>query len=116
MQPTKQRAREQRKELTPPEFKLWLRLRERAPDRPAFRSQHPMGPYILDFYCRKAKLCVEVDGWSHNMGDRPERDVRRDAWLVEQGVTVLRIPAADVLKDPDGVAEMIVATAIRRCG
>ena len=107
-------AKRLRRELTPPEVKLWLRMRDRAPGRPFFRRQHPLGPYVLDFYCPAAKLGIEVDGWSHNMGDQPSRDERRDAWLLTQGVLTLRLPAADVLRDPDEIVLSILATAISR--
>jgi very-short-patch-repair endonuclease len=80
-----------------------------------FRRQHPVGPYVLDFYCPAAQLCIEVDGWGHNMGDQPERDERRDAWLARQGIKTLRIPAVDVLRDVEAVADVIVSTAIARC-
>jgi very-short-patch-repair endonuclease len=86
-------ARRLRRALSPPEARLWSRLRARAPGMPAFRRQHPIGPYVLDFYCAKARLAVEIDGMSHDLGDRPQRDIRRDAWLGSQGVTVMRIPA-----------------------
>ncbi len=79
--PTQRNARRLRRTLTAPEVRLWVRLRIRAPSRPVFRRQHPFGPYVLDFYCPAAKLCIEVDGWGHNMGDQPARDERRDAWL-----------------------------------
>jgi very-short-patch-repair endonuclease len=65
----------------------------------------------LDFYCPAAKLVVEVDGWGHNMGDHPTRDERRDAWLKARGLTVVRITAADVLADADGVADGLVSQA-----
>ncbi len=45
----------------------------------AFRRQHPIGPYALDFYCANARLAVEIDGMSHELCDRPKRDTRRDA-------------------------------------
>ena len=64
-------ARRLRRALSAPEARLWSRLRERAPGRPVFRRQHPIGPYVLDFYCAKARLAVEIDGASHDMGDRP---------------------------------------------
>jgi very-short-patch-repair endonuclease len=100
--------------MTPPEVRLWLRLRQSSEGMPRFRRQHPLGPYVLDFYCPAAKLCVEVDGWGHNMGGQPGRDERRDAWLAAQGIATLRITAADVLADPDGVADSIVRTASER--
>ena len=74
-------ARRLRRKMWPPEAQLWSRLRKRAPGKPVFRRQHPIGPYVLDFYCAEARLAVEIDGYSHDVGDRPRRDVRRDAWL-----------------------------------
>jgi very-short-patch-repair endonuclease len=59
-----------------------------------FRRQHPIGRYVLDFYCAKARLAIEIDGISHDMSTRPKRDIERDAWLAAHGVTVLRIAAA----------------------
>jgi very-short-patch-repair endonuclease len=93
---------------------LWSRLRTRAPGSPTFRRQHPIGPYVLDFFCATARLAVEIDGMAHDVGDRPQRDQRRDAWLLDQGVTVMRIAAAEVLAAPDDVADGIVRTAIAR--
>ena len=84
---------------------LWLRLRPRLPGRPSFRRQHPVGPYILDFYCGALKLAVEIDGQGHDMGDAPAHDIRRSAWLRDQGIEVIRIPALAVLRNPDEVAE-----------
>ena len=67
--------------MSPPEARLWMALRKRAGGGLRFRRQHPIGPYVLDFYCDSAKLAVEVDGFAHVTGDHPERDLRRDAWL-----------------------------------
>jgi very-short-patch-repair endonuclease len=61
-------------------------LRERAPGKPVFRRQHPIGPYVLDFYCATARLAIEIDGASHEFGDRPERDERRHVWLKQHGI------------------------------
>jgi very-short-patch-repair endonuclease len=97
--------------MTPPEVLLWVRLRVRQADGPTFRRQHPMGPFILDFYCPVAKLAVEVDGFVHETEDHPERDERRDAWLEARGVQVLRIPASEVMRDPDSVADSVRRTA-----
>jgi very-short-patch-repair endonuclease len=63
---------------------------------------------VLDFYCPAAKLAIEVDGAAHDFGDRPDRDNRRAAWLKGEGIEVVRIPAKDVLRDPDEVANAIV--------
>ena len=90
-----------------PEVLLWNLLR-RAPDGVIFRRQESFGKATVDFYCAKAKLCVEIDGIVHDMGDNPEYDEQRDAFMNEQGLEVLRIPAAEVLKSPEDVAEALV--------
>ena len=94
-------ARRLRRVLSLPEARLWSRLRRRAPGKPVFRRQHPIGPYVLDFYCAKARLAIEIDGLGHDMGVSPQRDIRRDAWLDARGVTVMRIPAKDLAKIDD---------------
>ncbi len=91
---------------------LWVRLRTRALGQPVFRRQHPIGRYVLDFYCAKARLAIDVDGISHDMGDRPQRDERRDAWLKEHGVTVMRIAARELMRSVDDAADTIVRLAI----
>lgn len=79
-------AKRLRKQMTPPEIALWLALRTND-EGPRFRKQHAAGAYVLDFYCAPARLAIEVDGESHNYGNRPERDAIRDAWLVTQNIT-----------------------------
>ena len=101
------KARELRREMTLPEVLLWNLLRK-SPDGVHFRRQERRGDFILDFYCAKAKVCIEIDGIAHDMGDRPQRDQRRDAWLAGEGIEVLRIPATEVLKSPEDVAEALV--------
>jgi very-short-patch-repair endonuclease len=109
--PTIAAARKLRRNLSTPEAMLGSRLRTRAPGRPSFRRRHPIGPYVLDFFCAKARLAVDPrtairgDGMSHDVDDRPERDRRRNAWLETQGVTVMRIAAADALAALDDVAD-----------
>jgi very-short-patch-repair endonuclease len=104
----KGRARNQRRKMSLPEVLLWQQLRKK-PDGVQFRRQHPAGPYVLDFFCATANLAVEVDGESHNYGDRPARDLARDQWLSDQGVRTLRVPATEVLKNLDGVLQAISA-------
>ena len=89
-------------------------MRARSGEAPAFRRQHPIGPFVLDFYCAKAKLAVEIDGIGHDMGGRPQRDLRRDAWLKAEGVEVVRIPASDVMRSVDEVVDAIVRTALAK--
>ena len=88
-----------------PEVLLWRLLRQ-APVK--FRRQHPIGPYVLDFYCPSATLAIEVDGAAHDFGGRPQRDEVRSAWLACQGVQVLRIAASEVLRDPGEVGDAIL--------
>ena len=100
--------------MTPPEVRLWLRLRKPGTGGPRFGRQHPLGSYVLDVYYPAAHLCVEVDGWGHNLGDQPARDEARDAWLAAQGVSTVRLPASEVMADADGVADHLVRTAMDR--
>jgi very-short-patch-repair endonuclease len=104
-------AQRLRRKLSPPEARLWNRLRARLPGQPIFQRQHPVGPYVLDFYCAKACLGIELDGISHSMGDRPQHDERRDAWLKKHGITVVRIPAGELARDVDEAADAIVRLA-----
>ena len=101
------KARALRKTMTLPEVLLWNLLR-RNPEGIHFRRQHEIGDYVLDFYCASARLCIEVDGIAHDIGDRPVRDTVRDHWLEQQGIEVARIVAVDVLKSPEDVAAMLV--------
>ena len=98
-------ARQLRRDLSLPERLLWVRLRT-ADVR--FRKQHPIGSYVLDFYCASAKLAIEVDGFAHDTGNRPQRDEVRTEWLKSQGIEVLRIPAKDVLAHPEAVADALL--------
>ena len=108
-----QRARSLRRDMSLPEVLLWQVLRGR-PSGLKFRRQHPTGPYDLDFYCSDARLAIEVDGQSHERGDRPERDAIRDGWLHEKRIGTLRIPASEVLGNLEGVVQAIIAEAATR--
>ena len=93
------RARELRRRMNLPEVVLWQALRNGRLAGLRFRRQHPIGPYILDFYCASARLAIEVDGFAHDTAVAARHDERRQAWLAERGVAVLRFSAGDVLKD-----------------
>jgi very-short-patch-repair endonuclease len=108
-----ERARAQRRQMSLPEGLLWRELRKR-PGGLKFRHEHPTGPFSLDFYCSDARLAIEVDGEAHGFGERPARDARRDAWLARCGITTLRVPAAEILRDLDGVLRGIVFEAQSR--
>jgi very-short-patch-repair endonuclease len=104
-------ARRLRRNLSPPEARLWSRLRARKSGTPIFRRQHPIGRYVLDFYCAEARLAVEIDGMSHDLEDRPERDMSRDASLKARGLTVIRIAASETMRNADETADAIVRMA-----
>ena len=107
------RAKQLRREMTLPEVLLWQQLRCVQTGH-KWRKQHPAGPYDLDFYCDRAKLCVEIDGEVHNRGDTPSRDARRDAWLAANGIMTLRIPAREILDNLEGALATINAVARER--
>lgn len=106
------RARALRRNMTLPEGLLWQLLRKR-PDGLKFRRQHPIGRCIVDFYCPAAKLVIEVDGIAHEMGDRSDRDQRRDLWLRSQDLNVLRFPAMAIIDDLDSVVTAILVACKR---
>jgi very-short-patch-repair endonuclease len=105
-------ARKLRKTMSLPEVLLWNQLRGK---RLGFkvRSQHPIGPYVVDFYVSACRFVIEVDGEAHDRGDRPCRDQQRDAYLTGRGYRLLRIPAVEVLRNMEGVIEGIAAEASR---
>lgn len=105
------RARRLRRSLSLPERMLWLRIRGSALH---LRKQHPLGDYVLDFYCAAARLAIEVDGEVHGYGDRPHRDEIRTRWLNAKGIEVIRVPAREVLADPDSVANGLLRLCCER--
>ena len=97
-------ARQLRRHLSLPEILLWrlLRLNRR---QLRFRKQHPIGSYVADFYCARARTVIEIDGATHDW--RQDADGGRDAYMASLGLRVIRITAAEVLADPEGVADSI---------
>jgi very-short-patch-repair endonuclease len=85
---------------------LWQRLRNRQLGVD-FRRQHPAGPFVLDFYCPSLRMAIELDGGQHAISPQP--DHKRDAWLSERDVTVLRFWNSDVIENTSGVLEAISA-------
>ncbi|MCS6937071.1 MAG: DUF559 domain-containing protein [Candidatus Bipolaricaulota bacterium] len=103
-------ARQLRRSLTPAEAKLWRRLRCRRSSF-KFRRQHPLGPFIVDFYCPSAKIVIEIDGDSHALQERYDRE--RTDWLNARGYRVLRFDNRDVLQNIDGVLTQILEACAR---
>lgn len=110
---TVKRARKLRREMPLPEVLLWQALRKR-PGSHKVRRQHPAGPYILDFYCARAKLNVEVDGKAHEAPAAIAHDRARSAFLRSQGIATTRIPAKLVLEDLAGVVRRVIVICDER--
>ncbi|MDP1632348.1 MAG: DUF559 domain-containing protein [Caulobacter sp.] len=100
-------ARRLRKTMTRPEVALWTALRGKQLAGLKFRRQHPLGPYVVNFYCAQHRLAVEVDGAVHAAGSVSDRDAERDQWIERCGVGNVRIPNGLVLSDIAAALEMI---------
>ena len=98
-------AKNLRKNLTKEERRLWYGYLRTYPVK--FLRQKILGNYIVDFYCAKAKLIVELDGSQHYEEKGMEYDAERTAFLEQYGIRVLRIPNNEVNKNLSGVCEYI---------
>ena len=106
MNSIRSKARQLRRNPTDVERLLWQKLRFWQVDDYKFRRQQPLGNYIVDFVCLQKRLIVELDGGQH--ADKANYDTQRDAWLRDQGFSILRFWNNDVLNNIDGVMELIV--------
>ena len=102
-------ARRLRKNLTTAEAVLWEKLRNKQLDGLRFRCQHPVGSFILDFYCPSRKLVIEIDGDIHQ--ERTEYDSARTSKLEEYGYRVIRFSNERVMNDLQGVLDEIKRVA-----
>ena len=102
-------ARRMRRNMTPAEKTLWEALRRKQLGGLKFRAQHPVGPFVLDFYCPACKLVVELDGGVHK--DQAVQDEARTRQLEDYGYTVIRFRNEEVLGDLASVLERILAAA-----
>ena len=98
--------KELRSHATPAEAVLWKMLKGRNADGMKFRRQQGIGPYVLDFYCPELRLCVELDGSSHDY--KYEYDEQRTEFLQNQGIRVLRFSNEQVWQGLDFVVDEIV--------
>ena len=103
----KEQARQLRTQMTDSERALLERLRRKQVQSVQFYRQKPIGNYIVGLYAPKAKIVVEVDGSQHMESERAARDLQRDAFLASQGLRVLRFDDFQVLKEIEGVMEVI---------
>ena len=106
---TQQRAKAHRRNLTDAERILWSKLKGKQINGWQFRKQHPVGPYIADFACVRAKLIIEVDGDSHAEADQIKHDQRRTAFLEQQGWSVHRVWNVEIYKNLNAVLDGIYA-------
>ena len=106
-----ERARGLRRSLGPIERRLWRYLRG-AQLGVEFRRQHPVGPYVVDFYCAAVRLAIEVDGDEH--ANRQGRDARRTRYLNGKGIHVIRFTNRDVWTNCRGVCEFLALEIAHR--
>ncbi len=104
----KQTARQLREHMTDAEKCLWTKIRMKQLMGYQFYRQKPVGDYIVDFFCPRAKLVVEVDGSQHLSDEIHEYDQNRDEYMSSLGLRVLRFNNNDVLANINGVVERIL--------
>jgi very-short-patch-repair endonuclease len=100
-------ARNLRKRESWGERLMWSWLRDHRFADYKFRGQHPIDPYVLDFFYNEAKLDVEVDGFQHGIPDHSKADAERDALLESQGVKVLRFWSSRLKRDKETIHSTI---------
>lgn len=101
------RAKELRRNLTDTEVLLWERLRKAQIAGYNFRRQHPIRKFIVDFYCHKALLVIELDGGIHDKLEVAERDDGREYELKKLGLRVIRFKNEEVLNNINWVLKTI---------
>jgi len=99
--------RQLRNSATPAEATLWRRLKNSGADGYKFRRQHGIGPYVLDFYCPLLRLAIELDGSVHEQYGQAVHDAMRDAFLNEQGITVMRFRNEVVWTNIEAIVEAV---------
>ena len=101
-------ARTMRAEPTPAEKTMWTNLRGRRLSGLKFRRQHPIGPYIVDFYCAEAKIVVEAEGGIHDDPDHQIHDSIRTSDIESLGIKVLRFTNDEIASELKTVLAKIV--------
>jgi very-short-patch-repair endonuclease len=104
---TFQKAEELRKNLTLAELILWKKLKDKNLFKVKFRRQHPVNVFIIDFYCHKNKLAIEIDGYIHMNYERHEYDSARTNYLEKLGIKVLRFSNEEVTNGIESVIDRI---------
>lgn len=107
-------SRRLRHNQTPWEIKLWSRIRAKRFFGIKFKRQFRLGKYIVDFYCARCKLVIELDGGQHNQDSGADADTERDAYLRSEGFTILRIWNNELDSNLEGVLEKIREEAVKQ--
>ncbi len=102
-----EQSREFRKNPTQAEAILWEHLRNRKSGNYKFRRQHPVGKYILDFYCAEARIGIEVDGGIHQEPEQSLHDIQRSLDLAELGIEIIRFWNSDITNNCDEALQQI---------
>ena len=102
-----ERARQLRKKETWAEKLMWRWLRDRRFSGYKFRRQHPVGDYVLDFFCEEARLSVELDGSQHGFPDQCKHDTDREAFLKSRGIKTLRFWNSHLRRDAQSIRDRI---------
>lgn len=110
------KARRLRREQTDDEKDLWRALRAGRFAGFKFRRQHPVGAFVLDFYCAAAKLSVELDGSQHGLPEQQAHDEHREKFLMGEGIEEMRFWNHQWRKNRDGVLLEIWHALQRRTG
>lgn len=100
--------RKLRQDQTEAERIIWNLLRNRQLLGLKFCRQYSLGKYILDFYCPKTKVCIEIDGGHHNETEKKEKDMERTSYLNSANIKVLRFWNNDVIQNKEGVYTKIL--------
>lgn len=96
-------ARNHRNDSTKSEIKLWQELKGKKILGYKFLRQKPIGNYIVDFFCNKLKLVIELDGYTHQFEDVIIKDDKKDLYLNSIGITVLRFNDNEIMNDMNNV-------------
>ncbi len=100
-------SRQLRKNMTDAEKALWLKIRGKQIKGYQFFRQKPIGPFIVDFYCPKGNLVIEIDGGQHYSDEGKLKDSHRDTYLGSLGLRVLRFSDKEIFENIEGVLEKI---------
>jgi very-short-patch-repair endonuclease len=96
-----------RNKMPAPEVVFWHRIQNKQINDLKFRRQYSIGNFVIDFYCVKSKLAIEIDGESHYSEESIENDKVRDLFLRSKGITVLRFTNDEIMRNIDGVLSAV---------